>query len=68
MMRIIGVAHALRLRHIDLLHKMSFEKGIIYIKLENNECNARHSTDGDQIYHKTESLMKNQYLAVGESL
>ena len=30
------VSHALRLRHIDLLCKMTIEKDIIYIKLENS--------------------------------
>ena len=69
MMKIIGVSHALRLRDIDLLHKMSIEKGIIYIKLANSplaiECNAKHSTNVDGIYHGTESLMKvNAWLLV----
>ena len=62
MMWIIGVTHALRLRHIDLLRKMPIEKGIIYIELVNSplaiECNAKHSTDGDVIYYGTESLVK----------
>ena len=62
MMRIIGVAHALKLHHIDPLCKMHIEKGIIYIKLANApatvECNAKHSTDNDQIYHGIESLVK----------
>ena len=62
MMRIIGVSHALRLHHIDLLRKMPIEKGIIYIKLVNSslaiECNAKHSTDSDGIYHRNESLVK----------
>ena len=61
MMRIIDVLHALRLRHIDLLRKMPIEKGIINIKLANsplaNECNAKHSTNGDGLYHGTESLV-----------
>ena len=62
MMQIIDVLHALQLRHINLLLKMPIEKGIIYIKLANSplviECNAKHSTDDDEIYHKTESLVK----------
>ena len=62
MMRIIGVLHALRLHHIDLFRKMPIEKGIIYIKLVNFplaiEYNAKHSMDGDEIYHGTESLVK----------
>ena len=62
MMRIIGVSHALRLCHIDLLRKMPIDKDIIYIKLANSplaiEGNAKHGTDGDEIYHKTESLVK----------
>ena len=62
MMQIINVSHALRLRHIDLLRKMSIEKDIIYIKLANFplviECNAKHNTDSDEIYHGTESLVK----------
>ena len=62
MVQIIGVAHALRLHHIDLLHKMPIEKGIIYIKLANSplaiECNAKHGTNGDVIYYGTESLVK----------
>ena len=41
---------------------MSIKKGIIYIKLANAplmvECNAKHSTDSDRIYHGTKSLMK----------
>ena len=41
---------------------MPIEKDIIYIKLVNLpltiECNAKHSTDGDEIYHETESLVK----------
>ena len=69
MMRIIGVAHALRLRHIDLLREMPIEKDIIYIKLEKAplamECNAKNSKDGDGIYHGTESLVKvNSWLLV----
>ena len=50
------------MRHIDLLRKMSIEKGIIYIKLVNApltvECNAKHIMDSDRIYHWTKSLMK----------
>ena len=61
-MRIIGVLHALRWRHIDLLRKMPIEKGIIYIKLVHSplmiECNVKHNTDGDGIYHRIESLGK----------
>ena len=41
---------------------MPIEKGIIDIKLANSplaiECNAKHNTSGDGIYHGTESLMK----------
>ena len=41
---------------------MPIEKVIIYIKLTKSalaiEGNAKHSTDGDEIYHGTESLMK----------
>ena len=62
MIRIIGVAHALWLHHMDLLRKMPIEKDVIHMKLENSpltiECNAKHSTNGDGIYHGTESLMK----------
>ena len=62
MMWIIGVAHVLRLRHLDLLREMSIEKDIIYIKLVKSplaiEGNAKHNTDGGGIYHGTESLMK----------
>ena len=47
MMRIISVAHALRLCHIDLLREMPIEKDIIYIKLAKSplaiEGNAKHS-------------------------
>ena len=61
MMWIIGVSHALRLRYIDLLRKMPIEEGI-NIKLVNAplaiECNAKHSTDSDGIYHGTKSLVK----------
>ena len=56
-MWIIGVSHAFRLHH-----KMPIEKGIIDIKLANSplaiEGNAKHSTNGDEIYHGTESLVK----------
>ena len=63
MMRIIGIAHALQLCH------MPIKKDIIYIKLANAplkvNCNAKHSTNGDQIYHEIESLMKvNAWLLV----
>ena len=62
MVQIIDVAHALRLRHIDLLRKMPIEKGIIYIKLANSplaiEGNSKHSMNGDVIYYGTESLVK----------
>ena len=62
MMQIIGFAHALWLRYIDLLREMLIEKGIIYIKLAKAplamEYNAKNSTDSDGIYHETESLMK----------
>ena len=41
---------------------MPIEKGIVDIKLVNsplaNECNAKHNTNSDEIYHGTESLMK----------
>ena len=61
-MRIIGVSHALRLRHIDLLRKMPIEKDIVDIKLANSplviECNSKHNTDSDEIYQWTESLVK----------
>ena len=62
MMQIISVAHALRLRRIDLLRDMPVEKGIIYIELVKSpleiEGNAKHGTNGDGIYYGTESLMK----------
>ena len=68
MMRIINIAHALRLHHIDLFRKMPIEKDIIYIKLTKSllaiEGNDKHSTNGDEIYHRTES----QCPIVGESL
>ena len=61
-MRIIGVVHALRLRHVELLREMPLEKDIIYIKLAKSplaiEGNAKHNTDYDGIYHGTESLVK----------
>ena len=41
---------------------MPIEKGIVDIKLANSplaiECNAKHSTDSDRIYHRTKSLVK----------
>ena len=48
---------------------MPIEKDITYIKLANApltvEGNAKHSTDGDRIYHRTESLVKaNAWLLV----
>ena len=62
MMWILGVAHTLRLRHIDLLGEMPVEKGDINIKLVKAllamECNAEHSTDDDGIDYGIESLMK----------
>ena len=62
MMQIIGISHALRLCPIHLLRKMPIEKGIVDIKLENSplviECNAKHSTNSNGIYHGTESLVK----------
>ena len=62
MIRIINIAHALRLCHIDLLREMPIEKGIIGINLENApltvDCNAKHSMDSDPINHGTESLVK----------
>ena len=58
MMWIINVTHVLRLCHIDLLR----EKDIIYIKLAKSllaiESNAKHSTEVDEIYHRTGSLVK----------
>ena len=60
MMRIISVVHALQLRHIDLFCEMPIEKDIIYIKLAKSalaiEDNAKHSTNGDGIYHETKIL------------
>ena len=69
MMWIIGVAHVLRLRHIDLLHEMPIEKDTIYMKLAKSplamKCNAKNSTDSDEIYHEIESLVKvNTWLLV----
>ena len=62
MMQIMGISHALWLCHIDLLRKMPIEKDIVDMKLANSslasECNAKHSTDGDEIYHEIESLVK----------
>ena len=62
MVWILGVAHTLRLHHIDLLGEMPVEKGVINIKLGKAplamECNVEHSTNGDGIYHGTESLVK----------
>ena len=62
MIRIIEITHALRLRRIDLLREMPIEKGIIYIKLTNDplvmECNAKNNTEGEEIYHRTKSLVK----------
>ena len=48
---------------------MPIEKDIIYIKLVKSplaiEGNAKHSMDGDEIYHRTESLVKvNAWLLV----
>ena len=61
-MWIISVAHAMQLRHIDILREMPIEKDIIYIKLAKAslaiEGNAKHNTDGDEIYQGTESLIK----------
>ena len=61
-MQIISVAHALRLRRIDLLREMPVEKGIIYNELVKFplaiEGNAKHGTDGDGIYCGTKSLVK----------
>ena len=57
MMWILGIAHTLRLLHIDLLDEMPIEKVVIDIKLVKAplvmECNAEHSTNGDGIYHGT---------------
>ena len=62
MMWILGVAHTLWLRHIDLLGEILFEKGVINIKLEKvplaMECKVKHGMDGDEIYHGIERLMK----------
>ena len=61
-MWILGVAHTLRLRHIDLLGEMPVEKDVINIKLAKAplamECNAEHSMDGDEIDHETKILVK----------
>ena len=60
MLWILGFAHTLRLHHIDLLGEMPIE--IIDIKLAKAplamECNVEHNTNGDGIYHETESLVK----------
>ena len=62
MVRIIAATHALWLRHIDLLYEMPIQKDIIYIKLTKHplamESNAKHSMNGDGVYHGTESLLK----------
>ena len=62
MIRIINVVHTLQLRHIDLFREMPIEKEIIYIKLVKSplsiEGNANHGMDSDEIYHRTESLVK----------
>ena len=69
MMWILGVAQTLRLRHVDLLGEMPVEKVFIDKKLAKAplamECNAKHSTNGEGIYHGTKSLMKiNTWLLV----
>ena len=52
-MWILGVAHILRLRYIDLLSEMPVEKDVINIKLAKGplaiECKVKHNTDGDGI-------------------
>ena len=62
MIWILGVAHTLRLRHIDFLGEMPIEKGVINIKLEKAplamECSVEHNTNGDGIDHGAESLME----------
>ena len=62
MMWILGIAHTLRLHHIDLLGEMPIEKSVININLAKAplamECNAEHGTDCDRIDHGTESLVK----------
>ena len=62
MMWILGVVHTLRLCQIDLLGEMLVEKGVINIKLASAplaiECNAKNSTDNDEIYYMTKSLVK----------
>ena len=62
MMLIMGISHALQLCHIDLLRKMPIEKDIVDIKLTISplaiECNDKHNTYDDEIYHETEILMK----------
>ena len=69
MMWILGVAHTLLLRHIDLLGWMPIKKGVINIKLAKAllamECNVEHNMKGDGIDHGTESLVKiNTWLLV----
>ena len=69
MMWILGVVHSLRLRQVDLLGEMHVEKVVIEKKLAKAplamEYNAKHSTNGDGIYHGTTSLMKiNTWLLV----
>ena len=62
MVWILGVEHTLLLHHIDFLDEMPVEKGVINIKLAKAplamECNAKHSTEGDGIDHRTEILVK----------
>ena len=62
MMWILGIAHTLRLCHINLLGEIPIEKGVINIKLTKAplamECNAEHSTNGDGIDHGTKSHVK----------
>ena len=62
MMWILDVVHTLQLRHIDLLGEVPVEKDVINIKFTKAplamECNAENSMDGDEIDHRTESLMK----------
>ena len=62
MMWLLGVAHTLRLLHIDLLGEMPVEKGVTNIKLAKAllamKCNVEHSMDDDGFDHGTKSLMK----------
>ena len=62
MMWILGVAHTLRLHHMDLLGEMPVEKDVINIKSAiaplAMKCNAKHITNGDRIDHGTKSLVK----------